>query len=60
MAQDPILLRRKYIQNPPEGFTADEIRNMSYEELLDMAYFLNEDDIFDFDDDEFEDGFFIF
>ena len=59
MAQDPILLRRKYIQNPPEGFTADEIRKMSYEELLDMDYFLNEDDIFDFDDDEFEDGFFI-
>lgn len=60
MAKDPILLRRKYIQNPPEGFTADEIRKMSYEDLLDMDYFLNEDDIFDFDDDEFEDGFFIF
>lgn len=60
MAQDSILLRRKYIQNPPEGFTADDIRNMSYDELLDMDYFLNEDDIFDFDDDDFEDGFFIF
>ena len=60
MAQDPILLRRKYIQNPPEGFTADDIRNMSFDELLDMDYFLNEDDIFDFADDDFEDGFFIF
>lgn len=46
-----------YIQNPPEGYSADDIRNMSYEELLDMDYFLNEDDIFDFDDDDFEDGF---
>ena len=52
MAQDPILLRRKYIQNPPESITADEIRKLSYEELLDMDNFLNEDDIFDFDDDE--------
>lgn len=60
MAQDPILLRRKYIHNPPEGFTADDIRNMSFDELLDMDYFLNEDDIFDFDDDDFEDAFFIF
>ena len=60
MAQDPILLRRKYIQIPPEEFTADDIRNMSYDELLDMDYFLNEDDIFDFDDVDFEDGFFIF
>ena len=60
MAQDPILLRRKYIQIPPEGFTADDIRNISYDELLDMDYFLNEDDIFDFDDVDFEDGFFIF
>ena len=33
---------------------------MSYDELLDMDYFLNEDDIFDFDDDDFEDAFFIF
>ena len=33
---------------------------MSYDELLDMDYFLNEDDIFDFDDVDFEDGFFIF
>lgn len=60
MTHDPILLRRKYIQNPPEGFTADEIRKMSYDELLDMDYFLNDDDIFDINDDELEDGFLIF
>ena len=36
MAQDPILLRRKYIQNPPEGFTPDDIREMSLDELLDI------------------------
>ena len=40
-------LRQKYIQNPPEGMTADEIRTMSEEDLLDMDYFLNEED-FDF------------
>lgn len=52
-------LRTKYIQNPPEGMTAKEIRRMSDEALLDMDYFLNEDDPFDdFDDDE--EGFFIF
>lgn len=52
-------LRKKYIQNPPEGMTVKDIRRMSDEALLDMDYFLNEDDLFDdFDDDE--GGFFIF
>ena len=60
MPQDPILLRRKYILNPPEGFTADEIRKMSIDDLLDMDYFLNEDDIFDFDDVDSDDNFFFF
>ena len=46
MARDPILLRRKYMLNPPEGFTPDDIREMSVDELLDMDYFLNEDDCF--------------
>ena len=32
-------LRKKYIQNPPEGMTADEVRRMSEEDLLDMDYF---------------------
>lgn len=50
-------LRRKYISNPPEGMTAEEIRSMSEEALLDMDYFLNEDDL---DDNWGEEGFFLF
>jgi len=42
-------LRNKYIQNPPEGMTADDVKNMSDDDLLDMDYFLNEDD--DLEDD---------
>lgn len=33
-------LRKKYIENPPEGMTSRDIRHMSEEELLDMDYFL--------------------
>jgi hypothetical protein len=51
-------LRNKYIQNPPEGMTADDVRNMSDNDLLDMDYFLHEDD--DLDDDIGEEGFYIF
>ena len=36
-------LRRKYINNPPEGLTPEDIRRMSEGDLLDMDYFLNED-----------------
>lgn len=51
-------LRKKYIDNPPEGMTPGDIRLMSDNDLLDMDYFLNEDD---FDDDGFgEEGFYIF
>lgn len=50
-------LRQKYIQNPPEGMTVDEIRTMSDDDLLDMDYFLNEDEL---DDDFGEEGFYIF
>ena len=32
-------LRKKYIENPPEGMTSRDIRHMSEEELLDMEYF---------------------
>lgn len=32
-------LRKKYIDNPPEGMTSKDIRNMSGDELLDMDYF---------------------
>ena len=51
-------LRKKYIDNPPEGTTAKDIRRMSEEELLDMDYFLNEDDLFD--DEAGVEGFYIF
>lgn len=43
LPKDPILLRLEYIKNPPEGLSADDIRNMSIEDLLDLDYFLNED-----------------
>lgn len=36
------LKREPYIQAPPEGYTADEIRTMSDDAILDMDYFLNE------------------
>ena len=50
-------LRLKYIQDPPEGMTAALVRNMTDGDLLDMHYFLTEDD--DLDDD-LEEGFYIF
>ena len=34
---------RKYISNPPEGMTSEDIRHMSEDDLLDMDCFLNED-----------------
>ena len=37
-------LRKKYMDNPPEGITSEDIRRMSEDDLLDMDYFLNEDD----------------
>ena len=40
-------LREKYMDNPPEGMTSEDIRHMSEDDLLDMDYFLNEDDLFD-------------
>lgn len=40
-------LRRKYIDNPPEGMTSKDIRSMSGEDLLDMDYFLNDDELDD-------------
>lgn len=51
-------LRKQYIQNPPEGMDQSDILNMSDDDLLDMDYFLHEDD--DLDDDFGEEGFFIF
>jgi len=51
-------LRQKYIKDPPEGITAELVKNMTDSDLLDMHYFLTEDD--DLDGDEFEEGFYIF
>lgn len=50
-------LREKYSKNPPEGMTPKLVRNMTDSDLLDMHYFLTEDD--DLGDDEFEEGFYI-
>ena len=49
-------LRKKYILNPPEGMTSGDIRYMSVGGLLDMDYFLNDEDT----DDVGEEGFYIF
>lgn len=50
-------LKQKYIKNPPEGMTHKLVTNMTDSDLLDMHYFLTEDD--DLDGDEFEEGFYI-
>ena len=50
-------LRQKYIKNPPEGMTPKLVRNMTDSDLLDMHYFLTEDD--DLDDYGWEEGFYI-
>ena len=50
-------LRKKYIENPPEGMTSEDIRHMSEDDLLDMDCFLNEDV---FGDDFGDEGFYIF
>lgn len=51
-------LRKKYMDHPPEGMTSQDIRHMSEDALLDMDYFLNEDDLFD--DEAGVEGFYIF
>ena len=51
-------LRKRYTDNSPEGLTSKDILNMSEDELLDMDYFLNEDDLFD--DEAGVEGFYIF
>ena len=50
-------LRKKYMDNPPEGMTSMDIRRMSEDALLDMDYFLNDDEL---DDDFVEEGFYLF
>ena len=51
-------LREKYIKNPPEGLTSSMIKRMSDSDLLDMDYFLHEEDLFD--EDAGVEGFYIF
>ena len=58
MKQSIEKLRKKYMDNPPEGMTSEDIRNMSEDDLLNMDYFLNEDDLFD--DEAGVEGFYIF
>ncbi len=58
MKPDTEKLRKKYIDNPPEGMTSQDILHMSEDDLLDMDYFLNEDDLFD--DEVGVEGFYIF
>ena len=57
MKPDIEKLRKKYMDRPPEGMTSTDIRSMGSEALLDMDYFLNDDEL---DDDFGEDGFYIF
>lgn len=45
------------VKNPPEGMTEKLVKNMSDSDLLDMHYFLTEDD--DWDGDKPEEGFYI-
>lgn len=40
-------LRQKYTKNPPKGMTAALVRHMTDSDLLDMHYFLTEDDDLD-------------
>ena len=46
----------KVYSQSPEGMTSDGIRHMSVGDLLDMDYFLNDEDT----DDVGEEGFYIF
>lgn len=58
MNQNTEKLRKKYMDNPPEGMTSEDIRRMSKDDLLYMNYFLNKDDVFD--DEVGVEGFYIF
>ena len=58
MEPDIEKLRKKYMDDPPEGMTSEDIRRISEDDLLDMDYFLNEGDLFD--DEAGVEGFYIF
>ena len=36
------------MNNPPEGMSSEDIRHMRKDDLLDMDYFLNKDDPFEY------------
>ena len=46
------------MDNPPEGMTSGDIRRMSEDNLLNMAYFLHENDVFA--DETGIEGFYLF
>ena len=52
-------LRERYLANPPEGMSRQDIKRMSDSDLLDMDYFLHEFDD-EFDDEIGAEGFYIF
>lgn len=52
-------LRKQYMDHPPEGMTRDDVKHMSDNDLLDMDYFLHEDDDL-FEDEVGAEGFYIF
>lgn len=58
MNPDTEKLHNKYMDHPPEGMTSEDIRRMSGDDLLDMDYFLNEEDLFA--DEAGVEGFYIF
>lgn len=58
MNMDTEKLRKQYMDNPPQGMISEDIRRMSEEDLLDMDYFLHEDDLLD--DEAGVEGFYIF
>ena len=51
-------LRKKHMDTFSEGTTALDILNISENDLIDMDYFLNEDDLFA--DEASVEGFYIF
>ena len=51
-------LRKKYMDDPPEGMSSEDIRHMSEDDLLDMDYLLNEE--LEIDDEFGEEGLYLF
>ncbi len=38
-------IRQKYMDHPPKGMTADDIRKMSDEDLLELYSYFNDDEL---------------